>query len=377
MIRRSFLTIIVLMLLSFSCFGQKFVWELKFDVKLDNREYQNLQLSPSKTLFGAFVMPQIGINFAENHSFMLGGDLMRNFGSNETKYKADLIFYYKYDSPHYKVYAGIYPTAKLIGGYSHAIFCDDIYYYDTNFEGAMFQYKNDRGYSEVIFDWLSMFSHDSREIFAVYSASKYQFGWFHLGYGAYLNHYSVSERLQTLGPRDYVVDLIHINPIIGISFSKWLPLDVFDLDIGWHQTFQRDRYYVGDWIFPKGGHVDISLEKWRVGLSNSLYIGENLMPYYYNTDKYGDMYGGMLYFGELFYSTNSGLYDRLEAYWKPVAKDFLDVKLSCVFNFDKGGNFAWQQLVNLSFKLDGISVKNIKWKKDKKDKKDKNDKNDK
>lgn len=352
---RRFLLILSLLLITNILIAQKFIWDVDFTTKLDNREFSGNPISPSKTLFGAFIMPKVGLQLGDNHNIVFGVDLSRNFGQVEKKNNYNLIFYYNFDSEHYKAYTGIVPSKKMIGQYSRAMFSDDIYYFDTTIEGAILQYKSKKGYSELIFDWLSMFSHKEREIFALYSASDYRFNWFQVGYNAYMNHFSTSEQVP-----NNVVDNIFINPYVGINFTQWLPLDLFRLDFGWIQTLQRDRIKSMNFIFPNGGHLDLKLEKWGVGINNSLYLGNNLMPYYYNRDVVGNMYGSLLYFGDLFYSTDTGLLDRLEVYWKAVSNDYLNLKISCVFNIDGKGKFAWQQMATLSFDINNLTAKSIK-----------------
>lgn len=344
------LVTLITLLFSSSLYAQKFIWDVDFNFKFDNREYAGIDISPHKTLFGAFLTPQVGLEW-EKHSVNLGVELMRNFGDKENKYGYQALLYYNYLSDKYRVSAGVFPRTKMIGEYSHAFFGDDVRYYDTTIEGLALQYIGDRGYSELIVDWRSMMGNTDREIFSIYSASNYQFNMFFLGYAFHMGHYVV----------DGVIDNILLNPYVGLDFSKILPLDVLDVKLGWLQSFQHDRETVGHYVFPKGGLIDISVEKWGVGIDNSLFLGQNMMPYYYSTTSDGGIHGAALYSGELFYSTDSGLYNRLEMYWRPLKKSkILDIKISFVCNFDGDGRFGTQQAINLVFNLGNIDFKKAK-----------------
>ena len=83
---------------------------------------------------------------------------------------------------------------------------------------------------------------------------------------------------------------------------------------------------VGSYVFPCGGEMDVDIRKWNVGISNSLFYGNDMMPYYNSKDSSGYKYGNMLYMGDPFYrvhdngSTAPGFYDRLEAYYEPQSE---------------------------------------------------------
>lgn len=77
------------------------------------------------------------------------------------------------------------------------------------------------------------------------------------------------------------------------------------------------------------------------------------MPYYYRTGTDGIAYGANLYTGSLFYSTESGIYDRLEISYRYDFKTFLSLRVSSVHHYD-GCGWGWQQLVQLTVDLNNF-----------------------
>jgi hypothetical protein len=334
--------------------GQKFLWDVNYRMNFDNREYSTMQTTnKSQTLFGAFLTPQIGFGIGD-HSVMFGGNLLRNFGQQQPKYHGDLMLYYNYNSERFKANVGSFPSHKLIGGYSTAFFSDDILYYDTSIEGIQLQYWGKRGFFELVLDWLSMKDGDAKEIFAIYSATRWNFDWFFLGYNADLGHYVGNGGVVN------VVDNYLVYPFIGLDLSKTINFEKAELKLGWMQSVQRDRYYVGDFVYPNGAMIELGLEKWNIGINNSFYYGDNLMPYYYNTDYYGDQYGSWVYHGELFYHTDSKIYDKLEVYWRPFKNDYFNLDITLRFHFDGVGNMGSQQLAKVSLNLNNFTLNKLK-----------------
>lgn len=69
------------MLLTTVLCGQEVVWNVDFDVRLDNHEFAKMDIGRSKTLFGLYLAPTVGFGWDENiHSLNVGGDLRASFG---------------------------------------------------------------------------------------------------------------------------------------------------------------------------------------------------------------------------------------------------------------------------------------------------------
>lgn len=76
----------LLLLVSVSGFGQKFLWDVNFKSGFDNREYKNLETAQSATLFGLQFEPAVGLGWGEGHSIFAGGYLMAHYGARNPRY---------------------------------------------------------------------------------------------------------------------------------------------------------------------------------------------------------------------------------------------------------------------------------------------------
>ena len=354
---KSIILSVLIFISSISLYAQEFIWGVDFESKFNNKEFARMPVAASsETYFGSFLTPNIGLKFrdasAGTHKIVIGIDAARFFGNMDKVLDYTPILYYGFSSRHFGVNAGAFSPSKLLGDYNSAFFSDEVNFYDRSIEGALFQYKNKRGYSEVCVDWLSMRSENNDEIIGLYSASKYNFDYFYLGY-----HLSGCHYLWLGDNSAGVVEDFQLRPYIGVNFADYLPLDVLNLRIGWLQTFQKDRKNIGKLITPAGATFDLTLEKWNFGLNNSLYLGEALTPYYYNKPTPNlAHFGSNLYFGELFYNTDSGLYNKVELYWKKSFAKYGTAKLSCLLHLDGYGNTGWQQLASISINIPHRSI---------------------
>ena len=124
---------------------------------------------------------------------------------------------------------------------------------------------------------------------------------------------------------------------------------------------QHDREFVGHYVFPGGGELDLGVRKWNVGVRNSMFYGTDMMPYYNSVDKAGDKYGTRLYFGDPFYRVHDefaegpGLYDRLDIFYEPHVGRYMSVRIAARFHFNGFSYSGCQQFVVVKFDLEGIS----------------------
>ena len=102
------------------------------------------------------------------------------------------------------------------------------------------------------------------------------------------------------------------------------------------------------WNYPV-----FAIEKWGVGFSETLYLGKNLQPFYSTVDQAGNMYGSELYFGDRFYGTDSGIYNRMELYYAPNIGKYLSLKISFAVHYD-GYGWGTQQLARLVVNLNNF-----------------------
>lgn len=373
----------------------RFAYDVNFEMNFDNRENTS-DLSPSMTVFGARLTPEIGIGVTQGngtlHRVMLGVDIMKDFGrgpdaspdgvvpGNKGYANADLFremtMYYRMDrrmgKTDFSLTAGIFPKRfSMSREYSPAFISDSLKFYDNNYEGLLLSFSRPKSCYEVGCDWMGMFGRYERERFMLFSHGRSQIlSWLSLGYTAYMYHYACSSTV------DGVVDNILLNPWICLDAAPVVPLQQLSLTVGWLQGAQQDRLNVGEYVFPFGAEFTFDVRKWNVGLRNRLFVGRDMMPYYDSRDAGGYKYGNSLYWGDPFYrlfsgndsrfagagssddamplydrSRSIGIYNRLEAYYEPRIADFLYLKVGLVAHFLESGYAGFHQQVSLIFNL--------------------------
>ena len=317
-----FLLVVALLttVVSYAQEDTKLLLGVNFDTFFDNTEYSKTQIGKSRTVFSARLAPKIGVEWNEKNALIIGADLFADFG-DETKFlsKARPQLYYRFSTPKVKAYAGIFDRSAMEGYYSELFFSDAYRYYENRVQGALGQYVAERGYVELSVDWCGMYSAEARERFRVLSAGRYNIGrreLFYVGYAAQMFHYANSK--TTSGS---VVDNVIINPYVGANFNAF-----FDFDIKLHGilTMQRDRAVEPNMHKPGGALFQLHLSKWGVYLDEQIYVGSNLMPYYYAAPNeiFANGYGSDLYAGSTLFGT--------KPYWqsdKQTPNTFFDTRI--------------------------------------------------
>lgn len=283
----------------------KLLTDIGFDTFFDNTEYTDTTFGPSATAFAVRFSPQIGLQWNEKNSLMFGVDLFANFGEQDTfASKVRPQIYYRFASPKVRAFAGIFDRKEMRGYYSDLFLSDVSRFYENRVQGFMGQYLGERGYAELSFDWCGMYAHESREKFRVLSAGEYSFDkakHFYGGYALQVFHYAGSEQIS-----GNVVDNIIVNPYLGARFNAF-----FDFDIKLHYilTMQRDRAVEEKMQRPQGVMLQARMSKWGLFIEERFYLGDNLMPYYYNsnTQTFPQGYGADLYYGDSVFAAGGEL----------------------------------------------------------------------
>ena len=356
-----------------------FAYDVDFEMNFDNREFARSGFTPSMTIFGARLTPSVGLSVAESdgsrHCLMVGVDVMKDFGASpiseliaggktgETDLKQnnlglfrELTLYYNFRKKVAKtdmeIYAGIFPRRVMGGAYSQAFFSDSLKFYDNNLEGLLLTFQRPNAYFEVGCDWMGQYGVARRERFMIFTAGEGKvLSFMSLGYAGYMLHYANSAQAKGL------IDNILLNPYALFDLTRISGLQKLSLRLGWLQAVQRDRKFVGRFVFPFGGEFDQEVRQWNVGIHNKMFYGTDMMPYYNGLDNAGLKYGTQVYFGDPFYrvhddgSTGPGFYDRLEVYYEPKLSDWLDLRVSAVFHFNGSRYSGCQQVIGLRFNL--------------------------
>jgi len=251
-----------------------------------------------------------------------------------------------------EIYAGIFPRSTMEGSWSQAFFSDSLTFYDNNLEGLLLKFHRPKAYFEVGCDWMGQYGQKRREKFMIFTSGEGKvLPFMSLGYSGYMLHYANSVQAKGL------VDNILVNPYARFDFADKNSFQTLSLRLGWLQAMQRDRRYVGAFIFPFGGEFDQEIRRWNVGIYNRMFFGFDMMPYYNSVDNAGLKYGTDLYFSDPFYrihddvGTGAGFYDRLEVYYEPEIGSYLKLRVSALFHFNGSRYSGCQQMVSLRFNL--------------------------
>lgn len=378
------ITLLSLLLASFSLKAEedrvRFAYEVDFETRFDNREYYRSAFSPSMTIFGARLTPTLGLDIYQNkdisHRLMAGIDVMKDFGAspvskllsggadtpetslkqNNTGLFREMTLYYNLNTYTGKVglqlYAGIFPRRAVQGDYSDVFFSDSLRFYDNNIEGVLLRIRSPKNYWEVGCDWMGQFGQVRKEKFMIFSYGQSNVTpFFMVGYSGYMYHFASSQKARG------VVDNILLNPFVKFDFSDCLDFQELSVRLGWLQAMQHDRVFVGHYVFPCGGELDLGVKKWNVAIRNRLFCGTDMMPYYNSTDAGGDKYGDRLYFGDPFYrmhddaAAGTGVYDRVEVFYEPQVGSYLKIGVGARFHFHGSRYSGCQQVLSLKFNL--------------------------
>ena len=358
----------------------RFTYDVDFEMRFDNREFYRSDFSPSMTIFGARLTPSAGLSLQQKdlgmeHRLMVGIDVMKDFGAspvskllgvtdgsetsprlNNAALFRELTLYYhlsrRKERLGLELYAGIFPRTASEGEYSDVFFSDSLSFYDNNLEGLLLKIRRPKAYWEVGCDWMGQYGQVRKEKFMIFSSGQSRrTSFFNVGYSAYMYHFAGSEKARG------VVDNILLNPYMTFHFGSVTGFQELLLRVGWLQGMQNDRKFVGHYVFPGGGELDLGVKKWNVGLRNRLFCGTDMMPYYNSLDAGGDKYGGRLYFGDPFYRmhddgrTGISTYDRLEVFYEPHIGKYLKVRIAARFHFHGTRYSGCQQIVTLNFNI--------------------------
>ena len=334
--KKTLLTTLFIIAACVAARGQKFVWNVNLESQFDNREY-NSPYNWSQTLFGVRGTPEIGLGWLDN-AVKVGATGIVEFGSRSFERRPEMVLYYNYNTDRFNISGGIFPRNQTIGRYSTAFFSDSVRFYDPNISGLLAQIYGRVGYFEFACDWDSRQTDTRREKFTLFSAAEARCGVMFAGYNFSMHHHAGT---ATGG---WVTDNVWLYPYLGVNLNSLVPMQELWIQAGWLLTAQNDRNFVGKYVTPGGAQIELTAQKWGLGVYNTTYIGKDLMPYY-------SSYGAGLYWGDSFYATRNGMYNRLELYWSPLRRRDMDLRVSSVHHYD-GKTWSWQQMVTFGVFLD-------------------------
>lgn len=366
----------------------EFDYDIDFNYFFDNREFKaSFDMFMDSDAFNiARFSPSFGVRASQGrnltHRLMAGVNLTKGLGENpitdktfsqgeddpgliNSKLFKEIFYYYnmeaRLNSGLLELVAGVYPRNMMKGEYGRAFFSDYVMMFDPEMEGVLVQFNTPRLFAEAGYDWLGQRGLDRYERYMVHSAGSYQItDWVSAGWAASYMHIGDSY-IFTCDADD-----ILFNPYAKADFGHQMGLQEISVKAGVLASMQADWTVETSPHFPVGGEGIVTVRNWDAGIENTLFFGDNLMPFkssVYSDSGISSYYTDLLYLSEPFYFTRRGYasgYDRLELFYEPKISDALSLKLSAVGHFifpssEVIGSFlGWQAKASLVFDLDAI-----------------------
>ena len=358
----------------------QFDYDVDFTYKFDNREYGDGAnshaggLEESMTVNAIRLTPWAGFSIVQSetlrHRLMVGVDFVHDMGetsltvgtegseSGKLSDFREFMAYYRADAAlrrgQFTAIAGIYPLEELDGDWSKAYFSDYSRFYDAYMEGMLFRFRGARLKSCLALDWTGMYGDLRREQFRIYSSGEQALGGiFSAGWTLEVGHFASAREIE--GMTDDILATPYAKADLA-SLTGWF--DELSVREGAMLSYQRDRKTDSQARFPTGSETVLTARWHSLGISDTFYAGDDLMPYYDATFTSSDgrvwTNGASLYRGLGFYRTGKW-YNRVEASWRPRISDFLSVEVAVDLHFAGGiGMAGWQQKATLILDLDAL-----------------------
>lgn len=352
--------LLLLATLATKTFAQEIIVGADFKTFFDNKEFgQSKYAIPgldieSGTDFAARLRPQLGLRWEEKNTLVIGIDLLQNFGEKTRGFVSDAkpIIYYQFQTPKVKAVAGIFTRDMTHSeDYSTAFFTDSHKFVYDRMNGVMAQYNSGDSYVEFICDWEGMYSTESREKFRILTSGRHYLKTFYYGYNFSMFHFAGQKQPEL----ENVVDLLELNPCIGVRFNAFFD---FDIKLGGILTAQRDRSFGHKWETPAMGEFGFKMSRWGFTLDERLYVGDNILPFFNGHTIDGAdggsvyiPYGRELYPAEGFFRTDKNIYNRASlSYAKSFFHDTVRVRAAFITHHD-GYSLTTQQQLEVAVKF--------------------------
>jgi hypothetical protein len=323
-----------------------FAYDTDFLLYFDNREYDRTPGQRSQTIFGVRLAPEIGVQIADSteskHRLMAGVSYNQPFGASWGKITVKPTIYYRIETKGFDINLGFVPYRYLKENLPEYLLSDSISYYNSNLQGALFQYESEMGFASLMADWRGMYSEETREAFRVIIGGQYRYKWLQAGGYAMLNHLANSTQTNC------VYDDIMINPYVGVNLGEIVaPLDSFNIRLGYIGGFQRERA-TDTALFTHAFNAELFL-RWRfLGFKQSFYYGDSLYPLY-------EKQQATLNMGDPWYK--SKLYSRTDFFIYLYNNRFVNCYFSFNLHVNETGNVNCQQQIIAQFNLGKVFSK--------------------
>lgn len=321
----------------------RLLYNVDFATYFDNREYRGPYQMP-QTIFSFRLSPTIGLGVRDplggKHHLIAGVHYTQPLGGNWKDAKADPIAYYQYQYKGFDLNMGAIPYTNRYAVLPDWLMYDSITYNHPNMLGALLAYHDQRGFVEFMCDWRGSQTPSRREMFRLIIDGQYQYKWFFIGGLGQINH-----KAGFMPPHDYesVCDDIYVSPFLGFNLSQYTPFDSLTIRAGYILGIQKYRA-LDISKYPQGLYLELYANWWFLGIKNTFYYGQNLMPFY-------NEFGSDLNQGDPFFQ--SPIYNRTDLFAYLYRSSFVNFYFSWNLHYD-GHSLAHQQQLIVRFSLDGL-----------------------
>ncbi|MDR2814765.1 MAG: hypothetical protein LBB79_08980 [Prevotellaceae bacterium] len=270
-------------------------WSAAFFSFADNREYDLKQRQMPQSILGSWLVPEVGLRFDSVHRLHAGVGLQHYFGSAEkVPSQVEYVAYYRYCAKPFEMYAGSFPARTLLADYPNALFYDSVVNLRLNSANIFWKIFGEQWHADVWLDWAGRQTETQREAFLVGIAGRYRLKKAYAALQSYMHHFA-----HAAGETDqHIVDNGMARLCLGVGASVGFLLDSLNINAGMLGAYSRERGVDPRYRFSGGFFSEATLEKFGIGVKNTLYIGQNLMP------LYGKYSAEHLYWGDPFYQNS-------------------------------------------------------------------------
>ncbi|MDR0687449.1 MAG: hypothetical protein LBF55_02035, partial [Prevotellaceae bacterium] len=302
-------------------------------------EYKPEQRQIPQSILGSWLVPEVGLQLDSVHHLHTGVGLQRYFGSAEkAPDQVAYVAYYRYCAKPFELYVGSFPAQRLLADYPNALFYDSIVNLRLNSANIFWKIFGQQWHADIWLDWSGHQTQVQREAFLVGIAGKYTYKKAYAALQSYMHHFAT-----VAGATDqHIVDNGMARLCVGVGAPAGFLLDSLNVNAGVLGAYSRERSVDPRYQFSGGFFCEAAVEKFGIGIKNTLYIGENLMPLYgkYNAEH--------LYWGDPFYQNT--LYNRSDFYVQLFDTDRVQARFTWSMHA-AAGFISHQQMFTLNVHL--------------------------
>lgn len=319
----------------------QFIYDVDFTTYFDNREYYK-PYQEAQTILNFRLSPQVGVRILDRvggtHELIAGVNYTQRLGGNWRDVQFNPIAYYHYAYRGFDLGMGAIPYTRRIMPMPEWLMYDSLTYMHPNIQGALFQYRDERGFVEMMCDWRGAQTPTRQEMFRIVGNGQYQYQWLQVGGLAHMNH-----KASFAAPNhEYVMDDVHLHAFFGADVTDYTPFDSLSIRAGYIFGWQRDRE-IYESFFNHGLIIEFYASWWFLGLKNTFYYGDNLQPLRPRN--------AFVCLGDPFYQ--SRIYNRTDIFAYLYRSSFVNFYLSWNMHYD-GNRLQHQQQMIVRFELEPL-----------------------